>query len=185
MRTFIAIDLDRPIKDRVIQLLTCLDCEAKNIRWVKPQGMHVTLKFLGDVSAEQAAEVETVLEKIIREHRAFPIKVRGTGRFPPGQRTPRVFWVGIEGGEVLLALQADLEDGLAGIHFPKENRAFHPHLTLGRVKSVHNLSPVLSELERHQDADFGEMTVRRITFFQSTLKPSGAEYTVISEFNLR
>lgn len=185
MRTFIAIDLDSSIKDRVIQLLARLDCGNNAIRWVKPHGMHVTLKFLGDVTEEKASEVETVLEETVRNRRAFPLKVKGTGRFPPGRATPRVLWVGIEGGDALLALQADLENGLVRIRFPREKRTFHPHMTLGRVKSGHALGPVLRELERHQDTDFGKMTVSKITFFQSTLKPSGAEYTVISEFSLQ
>ena len=98
---------------------------------------------------------------------------------------PRVLWIGVDENPSLQTIQTRVENELYKIRFPKEQRKFHPHLTLGRVKGPHNIGPVIQMLEQHKENDFGRMTVNRITFFQSTLKPTGAEYTILSEHRLQ
>jgi 2'-5' RNA ligase len=96
-----------------------------------------------------------------------------------------VLWVGVEEEEPLLSLQSHLETEMEKAGFPREQRKFHPHLTLGRVKNPSALGEILSLLEKSKDQIFGEMKAEKITFFQSVLKPSGAEYSVISEYKLK
>lgn len=183
MRTFIAIDLDENIKNIISELLLKLDKGNKNIRWVKRQSMHLTLKFLGEIPDGKISNIESVLKNISEKYGAFPLCLIGTGSFPPARKNPRVLWMGIEKNEILKKLQPHLETELEKIGFPRDSRKFHPHLTLGRVRAFFNLESTLSELEKHRDTNFGEMKVKKITFFKSTLKPSGAEYSVIFESN--
>ena len=146
--------------------------------------MHLTLKFLGEVSADKIEEVTSVLRGIVPDYAPFHLSFNGTGTFPPQAQIPRIIWIGIEKSETLQLIQTRVENELHKIHFPKENRKFHPHLTLGRVKGPQNLGKVLETLNQHKDTEFGKMTVDRITLFKSTLKPTGAEYTILSEFSL-
>jgi len=184
MRMFVAIELEKRIKDSVSALIKKLDKGDRNIRWVKPQGMHLTLKFLGDVSEDKIKEVKSVLGNIAKDYSPFQLHLKGTGTFPTEARIPRVAWIGIEKNEVLQRIQTRVENELHKIRFPKEKRKFHPHLTLGRIKGPQNLGVVIKTLKQYEEAEFGEMTVNRITLFKSTLKPTGAEYTILSEFYL-
>ena len=185
MRTFIAIDLESDIKKVLSLLVDELDKGNRNIRWVKHEGMHLTLKFLGEISIEKVPEIENVLKMISKKYDPFPLKFKGTGSFPPGMKNPRVLWVGIEEEETLMALQSQLEGELEKLGFPREQRKFHAHLTLGRVKSLFNIKETLLLLEKYKDRNFGEMKANRISFIQSTLKPTGAEYSILSEFELK
>ena len=184
MRTFIAIDLDEQIKNNISELIRKLDKGSQNIRWIKPHGMHLTLKFLGEVTQERIGDIESVLKRISKANRPFQIDLVGTGTFPPGTKSPRVLWVGVRRDESLIEIQSTLENELDKIRFPKEKRTYHPHLTLGRVKIPHHLESILSIVEEHREFEFGHMMVRRLTLFLSTLKPTGAEYTILSEFPL-
>ncbi len=185
MRTFIAIDLDPEIKKILSLLIDELDKGHRNIKWVKHQGMHLTLKFLGEINREKAPEIENVLRAISKKYDSFSLKFKGTGSFPQGKKNPRVLWVGIEEQETLRALQAELEGELEKLGFPRERRKFHAHLTLGRVKSLYNIKETLSLLEKYRDRNFGEMKADKISFIQSTLKPTGAEYSILFEFELK
>jgi 2'-5' RNA ligase len=184
MRAFIAIELDPQIKKSLGQLVAKLNAKKCNVRWVKSPGMHLTLKFLGEVSSEKVLEVINVMHSVCKKYKAFPLKLAGTGTFPPGLRKPRVVWVGVDANKSLLHLQKELEEELAKISFPSEKRSYHPHLTLGRVKSGDGLSSLVDELENERGSEFGEMTVDEVVLFKSTLKPSGAEYTHISSSRL-
>lgn len=184
MRTFIAIDLEDQIKKNVSALIQKWDRGDKNIRWVRPQGMHLTLKFLGEVTEDKTDEVKSVLEKIAKDYSPFRLYLRGTGTFPPGVRHPRVIWVGIEMNETLEILQRRLENELHNIRIPKEKRKFHPHLTLGRIKGAKNLGGIIESIDQHKEFGFGGMEVNKITLFKSTLKPTGAEYNGLAEFYL-
>lgn len=185
MRTFIAINLSPEIKKTLSLLIDELDKGSRNIRWIRQEGMHLTLKFLGEIGRERVPEIEDVLIRISKNYEPFVLKFKGTGSFPPGKKNPRVLWVGIEEGETLRALQPQLEGELEKLGFPRERRKFHAHLTLGRVKSFFNLRETLSLLEKYRERNFGEMEAEKITFFQSILKPTGAEYSVLSEFEFK
>jgi 2'-5' RNA ligase len=184
MRTFIAIDLDQEIKNAILRFIQTMDKGDKHIKWIKPQGMHLTLKFLGDITKDRISDVESVLSDIAKDHRPFHLSVKGTGTFPPGNRPPRVLWIGVKENQTLLEIQARLESDLENYHFPKEKRKYYPHLTLGRVKNPYHLESVLTSLAQSKEREFGDMFVSRITFFLSTLKPTGAEYAKLSEYTL-
>lgn len=185
MRIFIAIELEKEIKETLSAFIRELDTGSRNIKWVKLQGMHLTLKFLGETPQEKVTEVQSVLEAASSEHPPFKLVLKGTGTFPPEARIPRVLWIGIEENPALKTIQARIENDLHKIRFPREQRQFHPHLTLGRVKSPGNLGPVIHTLGQNRNAEFGRMNVDKITLFQSTLKPTGAEYTILSEHRLQ
>jgi RNA 2',3'-cyclic 3'-phosphodiesterase len=186
MRTFIAVDLDPAIKSVLLDFIRRLKKIGEpKVGWAKENGMHLTLKFLGEIDEDQAVRVKECVTSVAGKVAAFPLKIRGTGFFPQNARHPRVLWVGTSAEPVLRELQRELELRLAALGFPREERAFHPHLTLGRVKSPGGLPDVISELERNASTEFGEMTVRKITLFRSTLKPTGAEYSILEEGRLK
>ncbi len=184
MRTFIAIDLDPPLKDGLKALVRGLAPLAENIRWVQAEGMHLTLKFLGETTDDKAGAVAAALQAIAAGRPRFTMRLAGTGAFPPGRRLPRVVWVGVEAGPQLPAVQKEIEAAASGLGFEPELREFHPHLTLGRVKSPGRMERLLQEMESLKSRDFGEMEVGRLTFYRSVLAPGGAEYSVLGEFNL-
>ncbi len=185
MRTFVAVDLAPEVKANLQDFIRRLKGKGGDVKWVGGHGLHLTLKFLGELSPEEARTVEAVLREVAGRHAAFPVEVKGTGVFPPGAKKPRILWTDIQAGPDLATLQRDLELALEKAGFPREERPFRPHLTLGRVKGVRGLQDTLAELERHSEDSFGRMTVARLTFFQSTLRPTGAEYSVLAEAELR
>ena len=184
MRTFIAIDLDAPLKEKLESLVRELAPLAPNVRWVQGAGMHLTLKFLGETPDEKAAAIGEALRSIAGRSPRFSLRLRELGAFPPGRRQPRIIWVGAHGGPPLAALQKDIESAAAGFGYEPEQREFHPHLTIGRVKFPGRMDRLLEEMAKQKERDFGEMEAVRVTFFRSVLSPGGAEYSVLGEFSL-
>lgn len=180
MRAFIAIDLDPEIKSALDALVRVLKSGRADVRWVGSAGMHLTLKFLGPIDAGRADTVREVLDAVGSRHAPFEIRVEGTGAFP-GERNPRVLWVGFAAAPELLRLQEDLDCSLEAEGFERERRAFTPHLTLGRVKGPGRLETAMAELSRRKTAAFGAMIADRLALFESLLKPEGAEYRVVHE----
>jgi RNA 2',3'-cyclic 3'-phosphodiesterase len=186
MRVFVAIDMSPDLKLALQSLIREVRRGASGVKWVEPGAMHLTLKFLGEVSEDGLPAIGDALAGAAAGRSPFPIRLKGTGTFPPGWRkSARVLWVGVPDGPRLLDLQSGLESLLETAGFPREDRPFHPHLTLGRVKSSDGLERVLQALETRATDDFGEMTVSRITLFQSVLKPSGPVYVPLREETLR
>jgi 2'-5' RNA ligase len=185
MRTFIAVEFDPVIKRNLSDFLGRLKkLGPKNISWVREEGMHLTLKFLGEIEESQSSTIRDIISAVSKKRLRFPLTVKGAGFFPANPKYIRVLWVGVEDQPILIGLQKELESELEKLGFAREKRTFHPHLTLGRVRAPSNLKEILEELEKNKTAVFGEMTVQRITFFQSRLKPSGAEYTALAECEL-
>lgn len=185
MRTFVAVDIDRAVKERLQDLIRELKRHSAGVRWVKPEGMHLTLKFLGEVSPERIAEVRAVMDAVTDGCAPFTIRVRGTGAFPPNSRSPRVLWSGLERVPELITLQSSLDRALEKLGFSRETRDFRPHLTLGRVRSPRKLTPLLEHLRRHQETEFGNVRVGALILFESRLKPEGAEYSQIHTAGLK
>ncbi len=183
MRTFIAIDLDPAIKAALLELVGALQRKGAEVRWVRPEGLHLTLKFLGEVEPSGLPAVAEAVRTAAAAGPSFPLAVRGTGTFPDGSR-PRVLWAGVGEGPELLGLQEAVEAGLEKEGYPREARPFHPHLTLGRVKGPSRLAEAVRELDKRRETLFGEMTVRKVAMFESVLKPQGAEHRIAEEFAL-
>jgi RNA 2',3'-cyclic 3'-phosphodiesterase len=180
LRAFIAVDLDPGLKAAVRDLVRRLEAVRADVRWTKPDGHHLTLKFLGEIDDATAARVTSVLKDTASRHKPFLLRLVGTGAFP-GERSPRVLWTGVAAGPELAALQADLETALEKEGFPPEDRAFKAHLTLGRVKGRDRLDKVMAELAAHAGDDLGGMTAVKIALFESRLRPDGAEYHIVDE----
>jgi 2'-5' RNA ligase len=186
MRTFVAIDLAPDLKITLEALIRNIKKGAKGIKWTNSAEMHLTLKFLGDIPPEKAGDIIGLLKTIGEKNTTFPLQLKGTGTFPPGRkRGARVIWAGITETPELMALHEGMEEGFERIGFPREDRPFHPHLTLGRVKSTEGIEPVLDELDKYRETDFGGMMVNRIRFFESVLKPDGAHHSVLGEVKFR
>lgn len=182
MRAFIAIDLSGSLRQKLAahsqKLQSRLPSHA--IRWARPEAIHLTLKFLGEVETTRLETVEGILTQVANRWTKFSFLVEGFGCFPNVAR-PRVIWVGVrEASGTLERLQTDVESEMARIGFVSEGRRFHPHLTLGRVRDRASkdqreaISRGLSEIEA---VAIGEQTVEAVTLFRSDLRPSGAVYT--------
>ncbi len=183
MRTFIAVDLSPALKDKLVGLVAGLKRTRADVKWIDARAMHLTLKFLGEIDPGRAPDITGAMNAVAARHGKFAMGLAGTGAFP-GLRNPRVLWAGVVESAALAALQADLDSELARLGFPKEDRAFHPHLTLGWVKGPSRVSEAAAELEKRSGEVFGEMTVDTLTFFESVLNPAGAEYKVLAEARL-
>ena len=182
MRTFIAVDLDAAIKARLSDLLRKLRWHGpKGITWAREAALHITLKFLGEIDEARRTSVAGILRDAARAVPVFPLIVRGTGEFPGPPRPARVLWAGTDEPPAFADLFGRLETGLAGLGFERESRPFHPHVTLGRVKSPLEAREAAAELARVRDEEFGRMAVAKVTLFQGTLKPDGAVYSVLEE----
>src|ERR1700679_555472 len=129
MRLFVALDIDDSIRGRIARFIDGVSGFASDARWVRPESLHVTLKFIGERPDENVAEIKQALETIVAD--PFELNFRGYGFFPEA-RAPRVFWVGIEAGANLNSLAATVDEKLASLDIAKEEHAFNPHLTLAR-----------------------------------------------------
>lgn len=166
---------------RAIQ--TGLDRGFKGVSWVRPESIHLTLKFLGEIDDAKVRAVAAELKKAPSGIGPFKVELEGVGCFPNG-RAPRVVWAGIRQNAELARLQKSVEERLSSIGFEPEDRPFTPHLTLCRIKSAadgRTLGKLISEAVPEAKAAF---TVSSFAFIKSVLKPSGAEYTPIQEFAL-
>ena len=183
MRTFIAIDLESGLKTALQGLIWTLKTTGADVRWTQTNGLHLTLKFLGEIDEEKSAVVKRTLRDVAGRHASFPLRLEGTGAFP-GEHNPRVLWAGFAAETGLLVFQDELERELEREGFPREERAFHPHLTLGRVKGPVRVRDAMLELEKHRRDSLGEMTVHKVALFESRLRPEGAEYRILAEYEL-
>lgn len=190
LRTFIAIELDRELKQDLGRLQEHLRSQTspRSVRWVRPDAMHLTLKFLGDTPLDKTKEVEAALALAAAEIPSFAFTVAGLGCFP-NSRHPRVVWVGLqEVTGTLVRLRDAVEAHVAPLGFPTERRSFKPHLTLGRVQRYASKSEVreIGEVVASSSAGIGvETTVQEVCYIKSDLKPSGAVYTTLSVARLK
>ncbi len=184
MRTFIAIDITAEIRERLIEFVEKHRPLFANARWIRPEGAHITLKFLGEIDLEQKDRIEAALSRV--KATPFDIRVRGVGFFP-GTRAPRVLWAGTEAGEPLAALASYVEKELAPLGFAKEKQAYRPHLTLARLdpKKTKNSASAAQDLIERPQPDFGTMTATEFFLYQSKLSPHGSHYAKLARFVLQ
>lgn len=188
IRAFIAIKLSPEILEHInqisVDLMTRL--EGVSIRWIPTENIHLTLKFLGNVSTSNLEILKEILSRVVANHSECDISVGGLGAFPKPQN-PRVIWVGMEVPQELGALQQNIEIETARLGYSREHRPFSPHLTLGRVsrnatsEDVHTISEVLEDFKV---GFLGAARVKNVHLFRSDLKPTGAEYTSLYSFPL-
>lgn len=190
IRSFVAIDLPDPLRDALQEVTEQLRRRMPDgsVRWSRVSGIHLTLKFLGDVSEADMPEVTQVLAGAGRRHAPFAFSVGGVGCFPAVAR-PRVVWVGVqEETGSLASLQRDVEKSLAPLGFQPEKRPFHPHLTLGRTRrNVRSADQRrIGEIIVASDVgELGRINVASFRLVRSDLRPGGAVYTSLASFPLR
>lgn len=189
VRTFIAIVLPEPLLRRLASVQQQLEQKAPpgSVRWVNPEGIHLTLKFLGDTPTAKLEAIRAALAAVASRSAPCAFAVGGLGCFP-NVRKPRVIWVGVRplGGE-LAALRQAVEAAMKPLGFPPEGREFTPHLTLGRVRDripPADLSRLGALVSSTEVGTLGEVTAQRFFLIRSLLRPTGAEYTPLMEFPL-
>ena len=195
MRLFIALDIDDSIRERIGRFVEGVRNFAPDARWVKDESLHVTLKFIGEQPEERLASIQRALGEVSGS--THEIQFRGYGFFPTA-KSARVFWVGMETGTWLASVASAIDECLAALDVPRENRAFSPHLTLARSSGgsgsprwrkedepnriFQRLQEKLSSLP---SPEFGTMTPREFFLYRSQLSPKGSKYTKLQAFALK
>ncbi len=193
VRAFIAIPLPGSLLDELSRLQHRLKGKVphRSVRWVRPEGVHLTLKFLGDTPRDKLPTIQEALSVVARHAPACSLGVEGLGCFP-NPRRPRVLWVGVQ--EVqgptgrLKALWAAIEEAMKSLGYPPERHSFNPHLTLGRVRrgtSRSDLSEISQLVTTARVDRLGEFDADHFELIRSVLKPTGAEYTTLASFPLQ
>lgn len=183
MRCFVAIEIPGTVRESIRGTIESIRHTARGIKWVPVENIHITLKFLGEVSEEIAREIGKRLSPLSASHGAFTITIRGTGVFPSFKR-PSVLWIGVDKSEEMEKLYQAIEGSLSELGFPREDRKFSPHLTFGRVRDTRDIEYTLKELNTFRETVFGTIKVEEVLLMKSVLKPTGAEYSRISVFGL-
>ncbi|HKS42883.1 MAG TPA: RNA 2',3'-cyclic phosphodiesterase [Blastocatellia bacterium] len=176
IRTFICIEVPQTVKERIESLQRMLRINNAQISWMKPSNIHLTIKFLGDVPLSKTESVRDSVERAAKGSGEFDIEVSTTGCFPSA-RSPRVLWVGLGNmPDGLKQLHANVESELARAGFPREQKRFSPHLTIGRVRSPQNAARTAEDLIAQ---GFAPETFRatEIIVMRSELNSSGSIYT--------
>ncbi len=184
IRSCLSIELPGTILKKIEEVEGDLKSSHADVRWVSPEKIHLTLKFFGNIDESRINPIVKSVEGPIQTTSLFSLKVRGLGAFPHF-KNPRVIWMGlVDGKEVLISFQRELEKELERIGFPPEERPFQPHLTLGRVKSNRGRDELVGRMEKYREEEFGDFQVEKVVLFRSDLRPSGPVYTPLREIKM-
>ena len=165
------------------QLNGKVDVKKSDVKWVKPENIHLTLKFLGEIRDEQVVDICNIVKDVAGRHDSFELDIESVGHF--GGRSARILWVGSgKGRENLLQLQEDLEQQLASAGWPPEKRAFSGHLTLCRIRNPKAGIKLAQVAEQYSDFKVGVMPADSVSVYQSQLTPTGPIYTVLGDYKL-
>ncbi len=184
IRSFIAVQLSNELKTSIGDSIKTLKKSGADVKWVKTENLHVSLKFLGNIEEDQVGSISSLITDIALRHNNFDFTLMGTGVFPDYRRA-RVLWVGIRDHNHLLRIANDIEDAMEREGFDRERRPFSPHITIGRVRSPKGIDKLTAELVKYSSMDFGTQSAGSIHLIKSTLKPGGAEYITITSAPLR
>jgi 2'-5' RNA ligase len=190
MRLFVALDIDENIRQKIARFMDGVREFAPDVRWVKEESLHITLKFIGERS-----DVEEI-KQVLANTESAPIEMSFQGHgFFPSPKSARVFWIGIRSNDVLPRLASTMDESLASLGISKEAHAFSPHLTLARTGSGRpargkddrknrNFQRLQEKLAALPPPEFGTMTAREFFLYQSQLSPKGSRYTKLASFAL-
>ncbi len=194
MRLFIALDLDEEIRTRITRFLEGVQPFAAEARWVKPESLHVTLKFIGEQKEEAVPQIKEKLQAITAPTTAIHFRSYG---FFPTPKSARVFWIGMQAGPELAALAHTIDEKVSELGIEKESRPFSPHLTLARSpggsgaphrKKEDRPNQVFAILQKRlavlPEPDFGQMAPKEFFLYQSQLSPKGSRYTKLAQYPL-
>lgn len=180
MRLFVALDLPEAVRTGLVELMSELKPAARDARWVRPEGMHITLKFIGNIDGEQLPEFRTALAPI-RSGAPVEMQYRGIGFFPDARR-PRVLWCGVEASPNLAELAAAIGSAVEPLGVAPESRAFVPHLTLARLDAS-NPENLLRAVEGMEQRNFGSASETKFHLYESILKTGGSEYKKLETYS--
>ncbi|MEJ2658442.1 MAG: RNA 2',3'-cyclic phosphodiesterase [Desulfobacterales bacterium] len=184
IRTFVAIEIPENITSSLHELQQGLKDYGIIIRWIHPENIHLTLKFLGDVEAADIDDISGAISNAADGVSPISLKPKGIGIFP-GIKRPRVLWVGLTGQlEFLIRLQKSLDENLRNIGFPQEKRPFKGHLTIGRIKAKMDIKKLGDALIAFRNFESETFIADKIILFKSELKPQGAVYTSLASVSL-
>ena len=180
-RLFLGVDLPPSAKEECLRISRWLKQTGADVKWVEEANFHVTLKFLGDVKEGRIPEVTAACEAVSRDQPAFSFSLSGLGAFPSAT-APRTLWIGAQtSGQPFERLAQDLEETLGRLGFEREERVFHPHVTIGRVRSPRNRVHLIEALHKETHGVFVPyLPPRAVTLFKSDLTPQGAVYTALA-----
>jgi 2'-5' RNA ligase len=180
VRLFVALDLPDQVRHAITELIAKLQPKSRGTRWIKPENLHIALKFIGHVENEKLSPIQTALSSI---HVAQPVQIhfRGMGFFPNEHR-PRAFWCGIAASPNLAELAANINRALVPLGVEPETRPFTPHLTLARFKSDEGILEVVQAATDMKSTDFGAATETNFHLYESLLKSTGAQYNRVASF---
>jgi 2'-5' RNA ligase len=184
IRSFIAIELPEATREAITVVQERLKQSRAGVRWVKPAGIHLTLKFLGNILPAQVDDIAATIAQLVRDEPPLSLCAAGLGGFP-SPRKPRVIWVGLQGEiDRLTNIQAGLEKALEPLGFAREGRGFHPHLTIGRVKDRRRLQSLIEAMSTVELPKFNSFDADEIILYKSDLRPTGAIYTKLHRMPL-
>ena len=183
LRLFVAVDTPPSVKERILALQEELKQTGADVRWEPPEKVHATLKFLGATDQERLVEIISTIETTTAGQQGFRIVYREVGCFP-SMRRPRVVWIGMDDTDGRLRdLQQRIESSMEKLGFTKEDRPFHPHITLCRVKGDKNLDVLLRRLET-VTFESQPVEIREVALVRSDLRANGSVYTTLKSFPL-
>jgi RNA 2',3'-cyclic 3'-phosphodiesterase len=180
MRVFVALEIPSAVRENLAALLNALRSVSAQTGWVRPQNLHVTLKFIGEAAEPKIAAIRSALAGV-RSEQPVTLDFRGLGFFP-NEKHPRVFWAGIEASPNLNILAADIDRAVEKLGVPLEKRPFSPHLTLARCEPPRLPEKLRAAIQENAARDFGSLRTRQFHLIESKLKPTGAEYTTVESF---
>ena len=184
IRTFIAVTLSEEIKKEIKKAQDEMKQLVDGVRWVMPERLHITLKFLGDIQKEQISDISSAISKCCTGKQPFNLSIKGLGVFPNINKA-RIIWAGIdEGFEPLSQLACLMDEEFSKMGFENEQKPFKAHITLGRVKDFAKLDKFASGIKAYNEFVFGSETVKSITVMQSELHREGPVYTPLDIINL-
>jgi 2'-5' RNA ligase len=181
MRTFIAIELTEEMREVLARAESHLKYAGADVKWVDKANIHLTIKFLGEITDTKADEVKALLDRIACETKPFDLSLKDIGAFPKIEY-PKVLWMGIGNGESeSIALAGNIDSALFNIGFPKETRPFAAHLTIGRVRSPKNRAALKEKISSYRLPGIFSQRASAVVFFKSTLTPRGPIYAKLHE----
>lgn len=183
MRIFIAIDFPQEVITRIVRISAYLQTQVpeRSLKWVEPENLHLTLKFLGEIQKDRVNEIERIMAKILKGQPSFNITIEGLGMYPTASQ-PRVVWLGIKGGEPLQEIHRQMDQKLKSFGDKPEKRSFSPHLTIARVRQNNDretIQQVGKVLSQYKVESLGTIKVESIQLYKSELMSHGPIYTLL------
>lgn len=185
LRTFVAVEISEEIRKGLSDLITRLKTTGADVKWVAPENIHITLKFLGYIEDTQVAAVSELIRKAAASINSFTVAIKHLGVFPNTKKPRVIFVVAHEKGNNLATIYSRLDESLTELGIEREGREFTPHLTVGRVKSSKNLKALAEAMDSLKESSFGQQTVEDVVLMQSDLKPTGPIYKKLAYFSLK